>query len=153
MKIDLIIDKFATSFRIAFILMALFCFAASVRANDSTYYSCEVNSVVRLGIDGNIIVPPNTNSSMLRLSNFVVQKETGDVHGGIINVIGKPSKKILFEPGGQGNFFRVIWHFEKPHTPGVLYLSIRDVRDSRLIKPPYSFVGTAQDNFITGLCK
>ena len=152
MKIDLIGNKLGLSCRIFFVLAALIGFMSPVRSNDSTYYSCEVNSVVMLGLDGNIKVPPSTNLSWLKNSKFVVQKETGDVHGELINIIGKPSKKVLFDRGGRGNFFRVIWHFEKPHTPGVLYLSIRDVQDSRLIRPPYFFMGTAEDNFITGSC-
>lgn len=121
-------------------------------ASESTYYTCEVKSTALVADEGKVKVTPDNSLSPLRIAKFVVQKETGDVHGELINIIGKPTKKILYERGGKGNFFRVMWQFEKPLAPAVLYLEIWDSQTPRA-PYPYSLIGIANHQFITGLCK
>jgi hypothetical protein len=123
----------------------------SVIANEFTYYTCEIRSTASVGEGGKVKVTPDTDMSKLRITQFVIQKETGDVHGGLINLIGKPSRKVLYERGGKGNFFKVIWQFESPRAPGILYLSIQDDQNKRIM-PPFPFTGIVHNDFITGLC-
>ena len=152
MKKKAMITAFMIALRTISVFVGLYILTPSANANESTYYTCEVKSTASVGEDGKIKVTPDTSMSVLRIAQFVVQKETGDVHGGLINLIGKPSKKILYESGGKRNFFKVVWLFEKPLVPGILYLSIQDDQDSGFM-PPFFFTGIVQDQFITGLCR